>query len=360
MEENLERVKFPEVLSALQDQSRPFPTRLLRGFSDLSEKDLKGFAELWSEIPLQRRRSLLEDLEDLTENDTLVCFDEMARVVLDDPDPSVRVLAIRLLWECENAGVIPAMVEMLRGDEDEGVRATAASLLGRFVYLGELEEIPDAALINVVRNLLEVVNGEDLVQVRMRALESLGYSGNPSVPAIIRAAFESPDSLWVASSLCAMGRSADEQWAEMVLEKLDSEDAEILFEAVRAAGELELTDALDRLFALLEDEQDSEIRLAVIWSLSQIGGSEVKGRLRELRHESESNEEMEWIEKALDNLELNSGVEGLNFFNFKPGSVEEDGEAFDDDEEDEDDFDEDEFESLDEYEEDDDDEDDDR
>jgi len=358
MEENLDRVKFPEVLSALQDQSRPFPARLLRGFSDLSEKDLKGFAALWSEIPLQRRRSLLEDLEDLTENNTLVCFDEMARVVLDDPDPSVRVLAIRLLWECENAGVIPAIVELLRGDEDEGVRATAASLLGRFVYLGELEEIPDAALINVVKNLLEVVNSEDLVQVRMRALESLGYSGNSTVPAIIRSAYESSDSLWVASALCAMGRSADEQWSDLVLDKLDSEDAEILFEAVRAAGELELTDALDRLFALLDDEQDSEIRLAVIWSLSQIGGSEVKGRLRELRHESESDEEMEWIEKALDNLELNSGAEGLNFFNFKTGSGEDDGEAFDD-EEDEDDFDEDEFESLEDYE-DDEDEDDDR
>lgn len=349
MDENIERIRFAEVLTALGDNARLFPARLLRGFSDLSLKDLKCLALIWPEIPVQRKQSILEDLEELSEKDTLVCFDELAKVVLTDPEPVVRVLAIRLLWECEDAKIIPGIIDLMHNDPDEAVRSTAASLLGRFVYLGELDNIPEAARNSTVDNLLEVVNSSDLPQVRMRALESLGYSGNARVPAIIRTAYQSKESRWVASALCAMGRSADDQWADFVQEKLDSGDSDILFEAVRAAGELELTGALDQLFALVDEQEfDDETRLAAIWSLSQIGGSEVKDKLKELLEESENDEEMEWIEKALDNLELSSSSDGLDFLNFRPESeTEEDFDALDD----EDDFEGDDFESLDEFEE---------
>jgi len=185
-------------------------------------------------------------------------------------------------------------------DSDEAVRSTAASLLGRFVYLGELDEIPDSAKIAAVTNLLEVANSDDLPSVRMRALESLGYSSSNKITSLIKHAYESSETLWVASALCAMGRSADEQWNDYVLEKLESGDEEIQFEAVRAAGELEIAAALEQLFALAEEgDSESEVRLAAIWSLSQIGGPEVKDKLKELLEESESVEETEWIEKAL-------------------------------------------------------------
>lgn len=355
MEEEIIRIKFSEISSALKDVDHPFPARLLRGFSDLPPKDLKEFTLLWQEVPTLRRQSLLEDLEVLTETDTLVCFDEIAKIVIEDPDPMVRVLAMRLLWECEDAKLVPGIIELMLTDADEAVRSTAASLLGRFVYLGELDEIPESFKIAAVNNLLEVVTSEDLPQVRMRALESLGYSGHPKVPPLIKRAYESSENRWVACALCAMGRSADEQWIEYVQEKLDSGDSDVLFEAVRAAGELEINTALDQLFTIV-DEQDSddEIRLAAIWSLSQIGGPEVKEKLQELLEESESDEELEWIEKALENLELSSNSDGLDFLDFKPrGNTEqEDDEYVDDDDLDEDGFIDEEFDSLDEIEED--------
>jgi len=347
MEENIEKTKFSEIITALLDDSQAFPPKLLRGFSDLSPKNLKELAGIWPEIPTTRKQTLLEDLEDTSEKDTLVCFDEVAKIVIDDPDPMVRVLAIRLLWECEDHRIVPAIIELLLGDPDEAVRSTAASLLGRFVYLGELDEIPDAVKISAVHNLLEVVQSEDLPQVRMSALESLGYSSHPKIPKLIKTAFESSENLWVASALCAMGRSADDQWADHVQEKLDSGDSEVLFEAVRAAGELELASALDQLFTILDEQvDDNEVRLAAIWSLSQIGGSEVKEKLQELLKESESDDEIEWIEKALDNLELSGAAEGLNFLDFKPET--DDDDDFDDDAEDED-FEGEDFDSLDDF-----------
>ncbi|PKN90050.1 MAG: hypothetical protein CVU45_04535, partial [Chloroflexi bacterium HGW-Chloroflexi-7] len=255
--------------------------------------------------------------------------------------------------------LVPTLIELMLEDIDEGVRSTAASLLGHFVYLGELEEIPDLVKISAVKNLLDVVLSEEVSQVRMRALESLGYSSHPKVPALIKAAYDSKENLWVACALCAMGRSADDQWSEFVQEKLDSNDSDIKFEAARAAGELEIATALDQLFTMVEEEDfDSEIRLAAIWSLSQIGGREVKDKLQELLKDSDSEEEIEWLEKALENLEISSSSDGLNFLNFSPkGDVDEEDDLDDLDELDEDDeFGDVDFDSLEEDDDDDDDE----
>lgn len=357
MEENTARINFSEILASLADTEHPFPPRLLRGFSDLTPRNLRELAEVWPDLPALRKQGILEDLEEITEHDTLVCFDDLARAVITDPDPMVRVLALRLLWECEDSKLVPVITEIMRDDPDEAARATAASLLGRFVYLGELDQVPDAIKIPLIKNLLEVVSGEDLPQVRLRALEALGYSGHARVPDLIRTAYASNNTLWVASALCAMGRSADDQWADLVLDKIDSGDAEIRYEAIRAAGELELTSALDQLFSVLEDEDhDSEIRLAAIWSLSQVGGTEVKEKLEGLLEEAETDEETEWIEKALENLDLNGNAENLDFFDFKPPQDSDLDKAEPDDDWDEDLDEDDLYESLDDLDEDDEDE----
>ena len=269
--------KFDKIAEALLDLNQPFPPRLLRSFSDLSHKDQRTLEQLWLQIDPKRKLSLFEDLENIAETDTLVNFGEFAKLGITDPDPAVRVMAIRLLWECEEASLIPLFTEMMESDSAEDVRAAAASALGKFVYLGELDSIPDNLKISLVANLLDVVKGEDLPLVRRNALESLGYSSNAKVPGLINTALDSEDSQWMTSALFAIGRSADEKWAETVLKFLERPENEIKFEAVRAAGELELDEARETLLEMLEEiEDDLELRYAIIWSLSQIGGEGIK------------------------------------------------------------------------------------
>jgi HEAT repeat protein len=180
--------------------------------------------------------------------------------------------------------------------------------------------------------------GAELPQVKRRALESLGYSSHPDVPGLIRNAYDTEDIPWVASALCAMGRSADEQWESQVLAQLNSPDNEVQFEAVRASGELELASAREPLLTLLDEEiEDREIKFAVIWALSQIGGEEIKEKFDELLADAVDEEEIDWIEKAVENLEL-SASQGLDMLDFSP-----------DDENNELDFDEDEDSLSDEY-----------
>lgn len=349
-------LEFSQALSALTDLDVPFPPQYLRAFSDLSRHNLRELTSVWKSLPATRKVNLLEDLDDLAEHDTLVNFDELAKSILVDEEPAVRVLAIRLLWECEETRIVPSLIDLFRGDANEDVRAAAASLLGKFVLLGELEAIPDAIRISVVNNLIDSVDGEERPLVKQRALESLGYSSHPLVPTMIRKAFESNEISWITSSLCAMGRSADESWANLVESKLDSPDMEVQFEAIRAAGELELATSREKLIDLLDEEiENDDNRLAAIWALSQIGGEEVKDKLETLLEKAGDEEEAEWIEKALENLEFSSSMDmdmldlsrdhneaDINFDDSMLGEDDEEDDEDSEDIDDEDDFDEDE------------------
>ncbi len=336
MDEIEDSINFSQVLSALTDINTPFPPRLLRGFSDLTHRNTKDLLPVWDTLPESRKIGILEDLDDLIEKDTLVNFDELAKSVISDPSAKVRVAALNLLWECEEPRIVPILLNLLDHDPDEAVRASSASLLGRFILLGELDAISEKLKDEIVNRLIDLHQSKELPRVKQRALESLGYSSNPQVSKLIRNAYHSNDIPWVTSALCAMGRSADEQWAAMVQESINSQDAEVQYEAVRAAGELELASTREQLLTLLDEGiEDTETRLAVIWSLSQIGGDEVKEKFEELLSRTNDEEEIEWIEKALENLEL-SGTGGMEMLDFSP----EEDEEFDSDEDVDLDFDE--------------------
>jgi HEAT repeat protein len=172
-----------------------------------------------------------------------------------------------------------------------------------FVQLGEFEDIPAEAHHQVEEVLLEVLNGEDEPAVRRRALEALGFSSRDEVAVLIESAFNRQDPDWQASALFAMGRSNDERWTDKVLRMLASENRRVRLAAVQAAGELGLAQARPLLLRLLEDEFDEAIAGAAIWSLSQIGGEDVRLYLQNLLDNLEDDDDQAaFLEEALDNL----------------------------------------------------------
>ncbi len=202
-------VPIKQVLTALLDEQNVFPPSYMHHFSDLEGEDLEAVRSIWPQVSASRRFTLLEDLEELSEADTLVSFDNLAKLALQDPDPRVRTVAIRMLWESEDPRLAPVFMKMLTEDPSTDVRAAAANGLGKYIYLGELEEIPDDLLHQVEESLLAVLSGKDEVLVRRRALESIGFSGREEVPPFIRSAYQSGDTDWISSALYAMGRSAE-------------------------------------------------------------------------------------------------------------------------------------------------------
>ena len=334
-----EAIPFQQLLDALLDIDQPFPPRYLYRLSDLDPAELKQLAAIWPQLPAWRRIALMEDVEQLGEKDLLLSFEALGRFALLDSDPQVRLLAVDTLCEFEDTKLSLIFLKLMQADPDVGVRAAAAGGLGKFVYLGEVEELPRRMLRKIEDCLLGAVNGQDEAVVRRNALEALGYSGRKEVPALIEAAYYSDDPDWTASALFAMGHSADEQWSPFVLAMLDSLLPKLREEAARAAGELEIRTAVPRLLELVDDPND-DTRLTSIWSLSQLGGEGVRAALEEIAEEEDDLEELAFIEEALDNLSFTEEAQLLPLIDIDDEENEEDEEDYldwlEEDEDDED------------------------
>ncbi|MBI5348394.1 MAG: HEAT repeat domain-containing protein [Chloroflexi bacterium] len=181
-------------------------------------------------------------------------------------------------------------------------RVAAATALGQYVYLGEIEEIDESLLHKVEEALLAVFNGDDDPQVRRHALESIGFSGRQEVIVAIQKGYADPAELFKISALFAMGRSLDHRWNSIVIHELQNMNPRVRFEAARAAGELQLRDAVSVLGELTRDV-DEEVQEIVIWSLGEIGGEDAREILAKLLKHAKG-ERAELIDEALANAEL--------------------------------------------------------
>jgi len=314
------KISFPAILDALLDESKPFSPRYLHRFSDLNEENQKQLEDVWPRVPDWRRLALLEDLQELSESDTVTYFEVICRLALHDPTPAVRIIAIQILRDYELPDLAEPLMKMAETDADAEVRAAAAGALSDYVYLGELDEI-DLEMLDQVENcLLRITRGADAPLVRRRALESLGYSEREEVNELIQKAYDARNKDWMVSALFAMGRSANEHWNPYVLRMLESSINAIQVEAASAAGELGIKDAVPHLMDMVKDE-DQNLRSTAIWALSQIGGAGPRQLIEELLENADEDEE-EFLEEALENLAFTEDVEFFSMIDLEKGDFE--------------------------------------
>ncbi len=309
---------FQKVLEVLLEESKDLPQPYLNEFSDIEPAALGALREAWPRIALSRKVQLLDRLIALAEVDTLVSFEELGRALLRDDEAPVRVRAMHLLAECGDARLVPIYIGILQNDSDVAVRAEAASLLGLFVQLGEFDDIPKETHQQVEEALLAVLGGEDEVKVQRRALESLGFSSRPEAAVLIESAVKRQDPDWKGSAVFAMGRSGDEGWQEYVLQMIPSIHDAVRLAAVVAAGELELAAARPFLLRLLEEEENDTVTGAAIWSLSQIGGEDARVYLESLLDLAEDEEQIVFLEEALDNLAFTDDMSRFDLLALDP------------------------------------------
>jgi HEAT repeat protein len=303
-------IPFNKLIVALLDESMPFSPRYLNRLSDLEPVDSASLTENWPKISIHRREALLEDLEQIHLADDLLSFEEVARIALKDSAPGIRWRAINILREYELVDLLPTFVHLSEHDPDADVRAASTAALATYIYLGEVEDISPKKLLHVEECLLRLVNGSDTTLVRRRALEALGFSSRKEVIPLIEKAYASSDLDWLMTALFAMGRSANPRWNQQVLKMLTHTRPAIRAEAAGAAGELDIKAAVPRLLELLEDV-DHDVRMASIWSLSQLGGEGVRAALEKLQETTDSDAEAEQIENALENLDFTEEMKDL-------------------------------------------------
>jgi HEAT repeat protein len=274
--------KLTSCLALLADERRPVRTIDLADISDLSRSEVAEFHAAWCDLNPSRRLELITTMVEQAETDIHLIFHAALRACLTDGDAQVRRLAIEGLWEDERIGLVPTLSGLLAHDPSADVRSTAATALGRFVFLGVLGDIaeePARQAEDALRSAWER-SGEP-VSVRRRVLESLSPTDTAELHALIGDAYYSDNELMRQSAIFAMGRSANPRWNKIVLSELNSREAAIRFEAAEAAGEMAIRAAVQPLIQRLGDT-DKDVREAAALALGKIGGPAARRALETL------------------------------------------------------------------------------
>ena len=230
-------------------------------FSDMDAPTAAAVREAWPGIPLEGRRSVLERLRPLVEDNIELEFTELSRIGLDDPDPVVRRRAADALFESSDRRVARQFATMIARDPDESVRAAVASGLAAFVLARELGRMPAIEGDQAVEALRSAASpAEASIDVRARALESVATRTLGWVDTLISDAYYHDDRRLRLAAVRAMGVSANQEWMEFLEEQALSEDAEFRFEAAAAFGAMGAEDGIDLLCTLLADEDVEVVR----------------------------------------------------------------------------------------------------
>jgi len=316
------QITFQNVLDHLLDSKKDIPQAHLNHYSDLDPKSLRLFLDIWPRVTPDRKLLLLDHLLSHLDSDTLVSYEDIGRALLRDDNGEVRARAIGLLAESSDPKLVDALTGIFLHDPEISPRLAAANLLGEFVLLGELDELEPDTLHTIEDALISVLRSEENPTLRKRALEAIGYSSREETVNIFETAYQREDPTWVASALRAMGRSHDSRWNESVIGKLLDDDPRIQAAAAEAAGELAINEAAPIMLQMLEDEEeDDEVVAAAIWSLSQIGGEDVRIYLVNLLEQTEDEEAAAFLEDALENLDF---TDELNKFDLLDLDEEDD------------------------------------
>ncbi len=308
---------FPiaETIAALHQNNHSeavLPAGAIYGLSDLVDESVAALKKAWPEIPVEQRRRTVRVLAEASETNFDLDFEALSYLAFEDPDPEVRAGAVAMTWYVDTERMYRRLILLVR-DESPSVRAAGVEGLGRYIRDGELEEF-DARLAEQAQRIV-LARYDDLREddeVRRRALESISFCSHPRLADMIYEAYYSDDLPMKVSALFAMGTSCDARWKDIVLKELNNREDEIRFEAVRAAGQLELTGSVRRLIELAY-EDDYEIRLMAIWAMGEIGSKEARDALAEIMEMADQNEDDELAEAAEEALGMASLV-GEQFF----------------------------------------------
>ncbi|MCA9909185.1 MAG: hypothetical protein KC519_11095, partial [Anaerolineae bacterium] len=189
--EDRRRPEIGETITALQEAETggAFAT-VFYGLSDLEPAEIEQLRNTWETLSTDYRAKLLQQLVDISETNFNLDYSALARFALEDENADIRAAAVDILWIDETLPTMQRMINLALEDEAAAVRAAAASALGRFILLGEYEELPASQTDTAVDAALSIYNDHDeMIDVRRRALESLGNSSHLAVSDLIEEAY---------------------------------------------------------------------------------------------------------------------------------------------------------------------------
>jgi hypothetical protein len=238
----------------------------------------------------------------------------LLEILRDDRAPEDdRLVAAELAGDLTvmNDDLVEALLAILRrGGESETLRSRAAISLGPVLEQADAHGFEDAGDVpiaehtfdRVLASLRKLFRDADVPsEVRRRILEASVRAPQSWHPAAVRAAYASDDPAWKLTGVFGMRYVGG--FDPQILEALDSDDPDIYYEAVCAAGAREMDAAWPHIAALVTSgETDRALRLAAIEAAASIRPREAATILRDLI-DSDDDEVVEAAHEALAMIE---------------------------------------------------------
>lgn len=298
-------------ISNLLDNSKQLNHQELTGLSSLDEDAINNFRDSWNKLVLNKRREIISRLVSLAEDNLELDFDNIFLCCIVDEDSQVREASIEGLWECEDRKLIQLLSDVLRTDTSTEVRAKAAVALSRFALLAHLGKMIDKDSQQIMSVLKSTINlDEEDIEVRRRAVESIGAFDTKEVQDIIQKAYRHRDIRMKYSAIYAMGKSNNPYWIPNIVRELQSADPEMRYEATNACGEMAEEDLIPDLLELFEDE-DIEIQASAVSAVGSIGGDMARRALLNTMN-SEDSQLAETAEIALGKLDAGEDLGNMS------------------------------------------------
>lgn len=327
-------VPFSEVLDKTFNAD-PVPVHLLFNLSDMEPENGERFNRAWAKADDERRQVIMRHLADIVEEAYSVDYSPIFKLGIEDSSAEVREAALDGLWDSTDTEFISPLLALMQSDPSVEVRTAATKGLAHYVLLAEWGQMPARVSPPIVTALLAVYeNDETAVSVKRAALEGLGSASHPRVESLIEEAYNAKFEDMRISAVFAMGNTADDRWLPIVLAELDSSDTEMQLEAIRAAGLLGRSDAIEPLYDLREDS-NTDVIAAVIVALGNIGGDHAQSILSRLMDDPDYEDMHELIEETIEEMLLLGGE--LDIIEYMEGEGLLPDDMFIDDGEDEDD-----------------------
>jgi len=298
-----QKPEFDKILEVLAEEAQEngniIGTIIFYGLSDISAEQIKRLEPIWRDLPISYKHKMLVAFMDASEADFDLSYKQVSLLGLKDQNELIRAASVDLLWDDESVDTMRLLLDLVQTDDAASVKARALVALGKFILLGEYDEIPESIAKEAQQLAFNLhTDPTQTLEVRRRALEALSNSSHTQKDKLIQQAYDSDEHLLKVSSLFAMGRTCDEKWEDFLIDELDNDDNEIIYEAVRACGEIGLSSSVRQLGELLL-EDDREIQLMVIWSLGEIGGQHAVDILTTFEENIDDDDLLEATEDAL-------------------------------------------------------------
>lgn len=244
------RTNFDKALKMMREDPESVFVRYGRMFSDLSRERLAKLRTVLDDLKAEQRADFYRAMEITNLNNFDYNYAPIAEIGMDDPDGEIRTAAIHVLGMEDSREIGARMLKAAGSDSYEKAQIAAIEILEQYMFEYTVDDrIP--VDIDALHETLEQLIESENPAVRRAAVVAYAPSESDRVKEIISGYLAGNDPDELIAGLAAVRNALGEEWSQSVLELIRHEDEDVCIAAIRAAGALQLREALPALYEIL-------------------------------------------------------------------------------------------------------------